>query len=53
MNSQLFKFSLILKLNEFIASNEGLDPNDLPKDFDNWMEYFLAYLGYTVEDTPE
>lgn len=51
MNSQLFKYSLILKLNEFIASNEGLNPEDLPNTFDAWFDYFLNYLGYTVEDS--
>lgn len=48
MNAHLFKFSLMLKLDEFIKSNEGL--LDLPNSFNNWFNYFLDYLGYTVED---
>lgn len=51
MNSQLFKYSLILKLNEFIAANDGTETKDLPVDFNGWFDYFLEYLGYTVEDS--
>ena len=50
MNAQLFKFSLTTKLDNFLKSNEGL--NYLPENFSNWMDYFLEYLGYTVEDSP-
>lgn len=51
MNAKLFKFSLMLKLDDFIKSNEGLD--DMPTTFDGWFDYFLDYLGYTVEDNPD
>ena len=48
MNSKMFKFSLMLKLDAFITANEGLE--GLPETFDDWFDYFLDYLGYTVQD---
>lgn len=51
MNKHLFKFSLLQNINDFMKDL----PDDM-KDFstyDRWFEFFLTYLGYSVEDKPD
>jgi hypothetical protein len=51
MNYEMFKFSLLLQLAEFKKS--AAEENFTSKNFDDWAEEFIRFLGYTVTDDEE
>ena len=48
MNFDLFKFSLLVQLKEFRKASE--EARFEPKNFDEWLEEFMRFSGYTVTD---
>jgi len=48
MNFDLFKFSLLVQLKEFRKASE--EARFEPKNFDEWLEEFIRFSGYTVTD---